>query len=51
MKSGKRPTRNQMKVVLEAGLNPANWLVVKNNAGYLTLAHRETGQTKEVPNV
>lgn len=51
MKNGKKPTRQQMKIMLSVGINPTHWLVSKNAAGYLTLVHRETGQTKEVLNV
>lgn len=49
MKQGKRPTRNQKKAVIAAGLNPANWLVFKNLNGELHLVHREVGTTKVIP--
>ncbi|SMQ75826.1 hypothetical protein SAMN05444673_2550 [Bacillus sp. OV166] len=48
MKNGKRPTRNQKKKVIEAGLNPGNWLVVKNQSDQMILVHRETGTTKTI---
>lgn len=48
MKSGKKPTRNQKKEILAAGLNSNNWLVVKNLNDRLVLTHRETGRIKEV---
>ncbi|WP_428909443.1 DUF6906 family protein [Niallia sp. Krafla_26] len=49
MKHGKRPTRNQKKSVIFAGLNPQNWLVFKKEGGQLHLVHRETGQTRVIP--
>jgi hypothetical protein len=48
MKSGKRPTRNQSKHILAAGLNPDHWLIVKNQSDQMLLIHRETGQTKTI---
>ncbi|WP_205439668.1 DUF6906 family protein [Peribacillus alkalitolerans] len=50
MKNGKRPTRNQKKKFIEAGLNPNNWLIVKNLPEILIVVHRETGTTKEISN-
>lgn len=51
MKNGKKPTRNQFKTLIEAGLNPGNWLITKNlkQDGVLVLVHRETGSTREIP--
>jgi membrane-bound lytic murein transglycosylase MltF len=43
MKKGKKPTRNQKKLIKSAGLNPDNWFIVKNPSGELHLVHRETG--------
>lgn len=48
MKNGKRPTRNQMKIFLEAGLNPRNWLIVKKQTEQMTVIHRETGRVKTI---
>lgn len=48
MKSGKKPTRNQMKVFIENGLNPKNWLIVKKQHDHLLVVHRETGRTKTI---
>lgn len=46
MKNGKKPTRNQKKTILAAGLNPNNWIIVKKQDHQWELVHRETGQTK-----
>ena len=50
MKNGKKPTRQQKQILLSVGMNPDNWLIVKNLPDVITFIHRETGQTKEVPN-
>ncbi|WP_198153367.1 hypothetical protein [Thalassobacillus sp. C254] len=49
MKQGKKPTRNQKKALVFAGLNPRNWLVCKNREGLIHLEHRETGRKREIP--
>jgi hypothetical protein len=46
MKHGKRPTRAQKKLIKATGLNPLNWLVVKNLPGELHLAHRHTNTAR-----
>jgi len=48
MKNGKRPTRNQKMLMREYGLNPLNWLVVKNLGDVLEIAHRDTGITRTI---
>lgn len=48
MKNGKRPTRNQMKLFIAAGLNPKNWLIVKKQHDHMLVVHRETGRTKTI---
>ncbi|GIN60497.1 hypothetical protein J27TS8_04900 [Robertmurraya siralis] len=48
MKQGKRPTRNQKKLFIEYGLNPAKWLIVKNQMHEMLVVHRETGRTKTI---
>lgn len=48
MKSGKRPTRNQKKFLIQNSLNPANWLIVKNLSKEMLLIHKETGETKTI---
>lgn len=48
MKQGKRPTRNQMKLFIQRGLNPANWLIVKNQTHEMTVVHRVSGKTRTI---
>lgn len=49
MKAGKRPTRRQKLAIKWVGLNPSNWLVVKNLPEELHIVHRETGTLKIIP--
>ncbi|MBC1824207.1 DUF6906 family protein [Listeria seeligeri] len=42
MKNGKKSTRNQAKMIKDAGLNPKNWLIVKNLNDTMEIIHRET---------
>lgn len=51
MKSGKKPTVAQRKLIQACNLNSDNWLVSKNNDGMLTLVHRETGTVRKIPGV
>ncbi|MDQ0228442.1 DUF6906 family protein [Metabacillus niabensis] len=53
MKQGKRPTRNQKMLIKQVGLNPNNWLIVKNlqHEHELHIAHRETGRLRVIPAV
>lgn len=51
MKQGRKPTRNQKKLFIEYGLNPAHWLIFKKINGELHLVHRETGKTKILPDI
>lgn len=46
MKHGKNPTKKQKIMLKESGLNPENWLVVKNTTGQLQLIHRTTGRQR-----
>ncbi|MBM7606015.1 hypothetical protein JOC75_004043 [Metabacillus crassostreae] len=50
MKQGKRPTREQKKLLVKSGLNPNNWLIEKNlkHDHKLHLVHRETGTPRVV---
>lgn len=48
MKQGKRPTRNQMKIIQAAGLNPSNWLIVKNQTHEMQIVHRVSGNLKTI---
>lgn len=50
MKNGKRPTRQQKIRLKGLGLNPENWLIVKNKpGGELEIVHRYTNRTRVVP--
>lgn len=42
MKNGKKLTRNQATMLKNNGLNPDNWLVVKNLNDRMEIVHRET---------
>ncbi|WP_434091802.1 DUF6906 family protein [Rossellomorea vietnamensis] len=50
MKQGKKPTRNQRKTIIEAGVNPNNWYVSKDlkQEGRMLLVHKNTNQAKEI---
>ncbi|UNC91665.1 DUF6906 family protein [Candidatus Contubernalis alkaliaceticus] len=48
MKNGKKLHRSMIDVLEKEGLDPADWLYVKNEMNKLTLAHRETGQKKTI---
>lgn len=50
MKNGKRPTRQQKIRLKGLGLNPENWLIVKNKpGGELVILHRHTDTVRVVP--
>lgn len=38
---GKKPTRQQKKIIEKAGLNPYEWLVLKNPTNALVIQHKE----------
>ena len=38
--NGKKPTREQHKLISESGLYPADWLVTKNTPTEMHLVHR-----------
>jgi hypothetical protein len=46
MKSGKKPTKNQSKLIQSHGLDPKDWLVVKNESHQMVIVHRVTSDTK-----
>lgn len=50
MKNGKNPTKQQKIILKDAGLNPNEWLVIKNLPGALHLIHRIDGSLLEVSN-
>lgn len=49
MKSGKRPSRRQKVIIKAAGLNPDNWLVVKNFHDELHIVHRVSTKIRVIP--
>lgn len=46
---GKIPTRVQKKIIASHGLDPSEWLVLKNPTTGLVIKHRETGKIEEIP--
>ncbi|MEE9780942.1 DUF6906 family protein [Listeria seeligeri] len=48
MKNGKKLTRNQATMLKNNGLNPDNWLVVKNLNDRMEIVNRETGNKKVI---
>ena len=48
VKHGKNLTRSQKKAVAAAGLNPDNWLAVKNTNQSLVIIHRLSGKTRTI---
>lgn len=48
MKHGKRPTRRQKALIQAAGLNPDNWLVVKDTKPTMTIVHRVSDKTRVI---
>lgn len=50
MKHGKKPTREQMKLMVKWKLDPTMWLVVKDTPERMELVHRHFDyKTKIVP--
>ena len=49
VKHGKNLTRSQKKAVAAAGLNPENWLVVKNQPEQMVIVHRISDQQRIIP--
>ena len=50
MKHGRRPTREQRKLMQKWKLNSADWLVVKDEPSKMTLVHRHFDmKTKIIP--
>ena len=45
MKHGKKPTREQRKLIERSKLNPADWLVVKDTPELMELVHRFSDKT------
>lgn len=50
MKHGKKPTRQQMKLMQRWKLDPDNWLVIKDTPSEMVLVHRHfDSKTKVIP--
>ncbi len=45
MKNGKKPTYEQRKVIQWFGLDPHDWLVVKDTSTEMLLVHRYSDKT------
>lgn len=48
MKHGKKPTREQRKLIQSKGLDPAVWLVVKDKPEQMELVHRYSDRTTRI---
>ena len=48
MKHGKRPTREQMKLMIKWRLDPTMWFVVKDTPAEMHLVHRLSDRTKRI---
>ena len=49
MKHGTKASYNQRKVIQQSGLDPHDWLVVKDQPGKMVLVHRYSDKTtKEI---
>lgn len=48
MKNGKKPTREQRKLLQKWKLDPAMWLVVKNTPDRMELVHRYFDHTRKI---
>lgn len=44
MKNGKKPTREQRKLLLENDFDTYDWLVVKDTPSRMVVSHRDTGE-------
>lgn len=51
LKHGKRPTRVQKGIIKQNGLNPNNWLVIKNlsHENKLFIVNRNSGKVRVCP--
>lgn len=45
MKNGKRPTKNQSIFIADHGLDPKDWLIVKDKPTEMVLVHRYSERT------
>jgi len=46
MKHGRKPTLKQKNRIKAHGLNPDNWLIVKDTTELFELVHRESGNIR-----
>lgn len=49
MKNGKTPTKKQSMYIASFRLNPANWLVSRDNQTEMVLIHRMTDRVRTLP--
>lgn len=45
MKHGKKPTKNQSIFIADHGLDPKDWLIVKDKPAEMVLVHRYSERT------
>ena len=48
MKHGRKPTREQRKLIQQWNLDPAVWLVVKDTPEQMELVHRYSDKTTRI---
>ena len=48
MKHGKKPTREQRKLIQKCGLDPTVWFVVKDQPEKMELVHRYSDRTTRI---
>lgn len=48
MKHGKKPTREQRKILQQWKLDPAVWLIVKDTPDRMELVHRHSDRTTRI---
>jgi hypothetical protein len=48
MKHGVKPTREQRKMLLKWGLDPAVWFVIKDKPHEMWLVHRHSDKTTRI---
>lgn len=48
MKQLKKPTREQMKLILQKKLNPDDWMVERDTTEEMVLVHRHFNNTRKI---
>ena len=48
MKNGKKPTREQRKLIEQWGLDARDWLITKDTSTEMVLVHRNSDKTVKV---